>query len=67
VRDLALRAGKQHSFLQGETDEIREVRRRLLADRGLGRKDISCSPYWRRTTPDRLVPNQARLRQCDGG
>ena len=41
-----------HAFVHGEADEIREIRRHLLADRGLARGDMSCSPYWRRTMTD---------------
>ena len=39
-------------FVHGEADEIRAVRRHLLTERGLTRRDLSCSPYWRRTMTD---------------
>jgi len=39
-------------FVHGEADEIRAVRRHLLQERGLSRRDLSCSPYWRRTMSD---------------
>ncbi|HET7070844.1 MAG TPA: siderophore-interacting protein [Nocardioides sp.] len=39
-------------FVHGEADEIRGVRRHLLEERGLARRDLSCSPYWRRTMTD---------------
>jgi NADPH-dependent ferric siderophore reductase len=39
-------------FVHGEANEIRAVRRHLLSGRGLTRADLSCSPYWRRTTTD---------------
>ena len=45
-------AGRVHAFVHGEAEEIREIRRHLLVDRGLGRADMSCSPYWRRTMTD---------------
>ncbi|GAA1925936.1 siderophore-interacting protein [Nocardioides lentus] len=40
------------TFVHGEADEIRAIRKHLLADRGLARADMSCSPYWRRTMDD---------------
>ncbi|QBR94434.1 siderophore-interacting protein [Nocardioides euryhalodurans] len=52
VRSLAFPPGRVHAFVHGEAEEIREVRRHLLADRGLSRQDMSCSPYWRRTMTD---------------
>ncbi|GAA5155613.1 siderophore-interacting protein [Nocardioides marinquilinus] len=45
-------AGRVHAFVHGEADEVRAVRRHLLAERGLARADMSCSPYWRRTMTD---------------
>jgi NADPH-dependent ferric siderophore reductase len=52
VRDCDFAAGPVHAFVHGEADEIRALRRHLLADRGLTRADMSCSPYWRRTMTD---------------
>jgi NADPH-dependent ferric siderophore reductase len=52
VRALEFRRGRVHAFVHGEADEVRELRRHLLADRGLSRADMSCSPYWRRTMND---------------
>lgn len=52
VRTLAFPRGRVHAFVHGEADEIRAIRRHLLADRGLSRGDMSCSPYWRRTMAD---------------
>lgn len=45
-------AGRVHAFVHGEAEEVRGIRRHLLADRGLARADMSCSPYWRRTMTD---------------
>jgi NADPH-dependent ferric siderophore reductase len=44
--------GAPFGFVHGEADEIRAVRRHLLQERGLSRRDLSCSPYWRRTMTD---------------
>ena len=44
--------GRVHAFVHGEADEIRAIRRHLLAERGLDRAAMSCSPYWRRTMTD---------------
>ena len=52
VAALDFPAGKVHAFVHGEADEVRAVRRHLLAERGLARSDMSCSPYWRRTMTD---------------
>ena len=52
LRRLDLPAGRAHAFVHGEADEIRGIRRHLLAERGLSRTDMSCSPYWRRTMTD---------------
>ena len=55
VRGAALpdpAAGRVQAFVHGEADEVRAVRRHLLADRGMTRADMSCSPYWRRTMTD---------------
>lgn len=40
------------SFVHGEADEVRALRRHLLVDRGVPRAEMSCSPYWRRTMDD---------------
>jgi NADPH-dependent ferric siderophore reductase len=52
VRALSFEGGRPFGFVHGEADEIRAVRRHLLTDRGLTRRDLSCSPYWRRTMTD---------------
>ena len=52
VRTARFPAGRVHAFVHGEADEIRDIRRHLLADRGVARQDMSCSPYWRRTMTD---------------
>lgn len=52
VEQLQAPAGRVHAFVHGEAEEIRGIRRHLLAERGLARGDMSCSPYWRRTMTD---------------
>jgi NADPH-dependent ferric siderophore reductase len=52
VRTLKFPRGRVHAFVHGEADEIRAIRRHLLAERGLSRSDMSCSPYWRRAMTD---------------
>jgi NADPH-dependent ferric siderophore reductase len=52
VRSAQFPPGRAHAFVHGEAEEIREIRRHLLGDRGLTRKQMSCSPYWRRTMTD---------------
>lgn len=52
LRTLDLPSADVCTFVHGEADEIRGIRRHLLADRGLPRAEMSCSPYWRRTMTD---------------
>lgn len=52
VRDVTFPPGRVQAFVHGEAGEVREVRRHLLADRGLPRADLSTSPYWRRHLTD---------------
>jgi NADPH-dependent ferric siderophore reductase len=52
VQDLTFPPGRGHAFIHGEATETRLIRRHLLADRGLTRQDMSCSPYWRRDMTD---------------
>ena len=52
VEAVDFEAGTPFCFVHGEADEIRAVRRQLLTERGLTRRDLSCSPYWRRTMTD---------------
>jgi NADPH-dependent ferric siderophore reductase len=52
VRDLVFPLGRVHAFVHGEAEEVRGIRSHLLAERGLSRGDMSCSPYWRRTMND---------------
>lgn len=52
VRGSDFPPGRVHAFVHGEAEEIRAVRRHLLADRGVNRADLSCSPYWRRGMTD---------------
>ncbi|NPC96492.1 siderophore-interacting protein [Nocardioides sp. zg-DK7169] len=52
VAALELPAGRADVFVHGEADEIRGLRRHLLAERGMDRSAMSCSPYWRRTMTD---------------
>jgi NADPH-dependent ferric siderophore reductase len=46
------RPGAVDVFAHGEAAETRAVRRHLLADRGLDRRAMSLSPYWRRGRDD---------------
>ena len=52
VEALDFGEGTPFGFVHGEADEIRGVRRHLLQERGMTRRDLSCSPYWRRTMTD---------------
>ncbi len=49
VHALEFPPGRVHAFVHGEAVAVRELRRHLLADRGLDRRDLSISGYWKRT------------------
>ncbi|MDO9408279.1 siderophore-interacting protein [Patulibacter sp.] len=49
VRELEFPDGRVHAFVHGEAVAVRELRRHLLADRGMPRQDVSISGYWKRT------------------
>jgi NADPH-dependent ferric siderophore reductase len=49
VKDYTFPEGPVHAFVHGEASAVREVRRHLLADRGLPREAVSVSGYWKRT------------------
>lgn len=49
VRNMGFPDGRVHAFVHGEAVAVRELRRHLLADRGLARDDLSISGYWKRT------------------
>lgn len=49
VRDLDFPDGRVHAFVHGEAVAVRELRRHLLADRGLAKDQLSISGYWKRT------------------
>ncbi|WP_026911994.1 siderophore-interacting protein [Patulibacter minatonensis] len=48
VRELEFPPGRVHAFVHGEAVVVRELRRHLLADRGLEKGDLSISGYWKR-------------------
>lgn len=48
VRALEFPAGRVHGFVHGEAGAVRELRRHLLAERGVPPSDLSVSGYWKR-------------------
>jgi NADPH-dependent ferric siderophore reductase len=52
IRDLTFLRGPVHGFVHGEAGEVREVRRHLLGERGIERRLLSASGYWRRAMTD---------------
>ncbi len=48
VRNLRFPPGRVHGFVHGEAGAVRELRRHLLAERGLPIADLSISGYWKR-------------------
>lgn len=52
VADLTFAPGPVGLFVHGEADEVRAVRKHLIAERGLDVDGASISPYWRRDHTD---------------
>jgi len=48
VSGLELPAGRVHCFVHGEAGAVRDLRRHLVAERGLPLSDLSVSGYWKR-------------------
>jgi NADPH-dependent ferric siderophore reductase len=49
VSQLEFPSGRVHCFVHGEASAVRQIRRHLLADRGLERDALSISGYWKRS------------------
>ena len=49
VSQLDFPSGRVHCFVHGEASAVRDIRRHLLADRGLERDALSISGYWKRS------------------
>ncbi|WP_424214606.1 siderophore-interacting protein [Streptomyces sp. BI20] len=47
VRALRFPAGSVHAFVHGEAGVVKELRRHLRLERGIGRESMSISGYWR--------------------
>lgn len=52
VRALDWRPGRVQVFIHGESALLKSVRPYVLNDRGVDRKDVSVSAYWRRGTTE---------------
>lgn len=52
VETLDLPAGRGQAFVHGEAEMVRAVRRHLIVERGLDRKAMSASGYWKRDRTD---------------
>ena len=52
VAGMDFAPGPVDVFVHGEAGEVRAVRKHLLSERGIDRKNASISPYWKRTMTD---------------
>lgn len=52
VRDLEFPEGRVHAFVHGEAGFVKELRRHLRVDRGVGLDQLSISGYWRMGVDD---------------
>jgi NADPH-dependent ferric siderophore reductase len=48
VGALDFPAGRVHAFVHGEASTVRDLRRHLIADRGVAKDALSISGYWKR-------------------
>ncbi|MFG2738309.1 siderophore-interacting protein [Streptomyces harbinensis] len=56
VRATHLPAGRPYAWIAGEAGSVRTLRRHLVNDRGIDRKNIKFTGYWRKgTTEDDLI------------
>ena len=73
VRAAAFPPGDVHAFVHGEAGFVRDVRRHLLAERGVPRERLSVSGYWRRGRDedgwraDKAAERAAEQRTASGG
>ena len=49
VAALRFPEGRVHAFVHGEASDVRDVRRHLLAERGVPKESASISGYWKRS------------------
>ncbi len=55
LREAELPGGDTYAWIAGESGTVKELRRHLVAERGLDRRAVSFSGYWRRgASEDRL-------------
>ncbi|MFI7575460.1 siderophore-interacting protein [Micromonospora sp. NPDC049497] len=59
VRAARLPTGSPYAWIAGESSMVRAVRRHLVADRGLDRRWVTFSGYWRRGLSEEDVRNEA--------
>ena len=52
VRAMPWREGRVQAFVHGESALLKSVRPYVLRDRGVDRRDVSVSAYWRRGTTE---------------
>lgn len=52
IRAFEFPSGTYDVFVHGEAAEVREIRKHLIADRGIEKGRSSISPYWRRDHTD---------------
>ncbi|MEU7592950.1 siderophore-interacting protein [Streptomyces sp. NPDC039022] len=61
VRGARFPVGSVFAWLAGEAGAVRALRRHLVEDRGLGRRDIDFTGYWRRALTQDDAPTEADL------
>ncbi|MEU8915186.1 siderophore-interacting protein [Streptomyces nigrescens] len=64
VRALTFPPGPVFAWLAGEAGAVRAIRRHLVEERGLGKRQIDFSGYWRRTLSQDDAPTEEDLAEA---
>ncbi|MEV0778957.1 SIP domain-containing protein [Streptomyces sp. NPDC050428] len=64
VRGAAFPAGSVFARLGGEASTVRALRRHLVGERGLDRRSVHFTGYWRRTLTQDDAPTESDLAEA---
>lgn len=64
VREVGIPGGAVHAWLAGEAGTVRALRRHLVQDRGLDKRQIDFTGYWRRSLTQDDAPTSEDLAEA---
>ncbi|MFJ9407249.1 siderophore-interacting protein [Streptomyces sp. NPDC101393] len=64
VREASFPSGSVFAWLAGEAGAVRELRRHLVEERGIGKRQIDFSGYWRRRLTQDDAPTEEDLAEA---